>query len=361
MNTVLQAGIVATRAQAATLDPPPLVVLENVVDALDAVGLGSGPVTAEPIAAGNSNLTFVIRRGDQILVLRRPPRPPYPPSTHDVLREHAILAACGPTEVRVPRAITAVGDPSIIGAPFYVMGYVAGVVITTALPAELQPPPARRAIGEELVDALAEIHALDWRAAGLESMYRGDDYPGRQLRRFAGLWETYEARALPAVSEAGRRLAAHRPPPSPPTLVHGDYRLGNVMFAADAPARLLAVLDWEMTAIGDPLADLGYLIATWAQPGNASGALLGLGAVSAQPGFATREELRVRYEQCTGRDTTWLPWYEALANWKSAVLLEGSYQRFVRGESDDEFFAGLASGVPALAERALVALDRVAA
>lgn len=359
MSTELSTGIVATRAEAEGLEPPALVVLENVADALDAAGLGSGPVAVEAIAAGNSNFTFVVRRAGGTWVLRRPPRPPYPPSTHDVLREHAILAACAGTAVRVPGVVAAVAEPPGVGAPFYLMDHVSGAVITTVLPDALATVDARRAIGEELVDALAEIHALDWRAAGLAGMYRGDDYPARQLRRFGGLWERYEVRPLPAVTEAGRRLAERRPPPCPPSLVHGDYRLGNTMFSFEEP-RLLAVLDWEMAAIGDPLADLGYLTATWAEPGDDAGALIGMGAITAEPGFATRAQLRERYAARTGRDTTWLPWFEALANWKSAVLLEGSYQRFVRGEAEDPFFASLEDGVPGLAERALAALDLVA-
>lgn len=356
MTPTALSSVVATRAQAAALAVPPLVVLEEVAAAL---GDASAPVTAHAIAAGNSNFTFLVQRGPERFVLRRPPRPPYPPSTHDVLREYEILRACAGTSVRTPRPVAAVDDPAVVGAPFYVMDHVDGEVITTALPDGLTAQADGRRISEELVDALAEIHALDWSTAGLAGMYRGDDYPGRQLRRFTGLWERYEARPLPQVREVGERLAARRPPPVAPSLVHGDYRLGNVMFARTAPATLLAVLDWEMAALGDPLADLGYLTATWATPTDHVGPLLELGAVTAQPGFAAREELAARYAARTGRSLEWLPWFEALACWKSAVLLEGSYQRFVRGEADDPFFARLESGVPELAAQAAAALHRL--
>lgn len=350
------AEVVRTRAEAAGLAVAPLVVLEDVAAAL---GTPGAQVSASMIAAGNSNFTFVVERGEDRFVLRRPPRPPYPPSTHDVLREAAILRGCAGSPVRAPRVVVTVDDAGAVGTPFYVMDHVDGVVITDALPPGLTATQDGRAIGHELVDALAELHALDWRAAGLGDLYRGDDYPVRQLRRFGGLWKHYEARPLPLVRAVEERLAADRPPPLAPALVHGDYRLGNVMFARSSPARLLVVLDWEMAALGDPLADLGYLLATWAEPGDAVGPLLELGAVTAQPGFATRDELRARYEAATGRSTEWLPWYEALACWKSAVLLEGSYQRFVRGEADDPFFARLESGVPELAAQAERALARL--
>jgi len=350
--------VARTREEAAGLAVEPLVVLEDVADAL---GRPGATVTARAIAAGNSNFSFLVGDGAARYVLRRPPRPPYPPSTHDVLREYEILRACAGTDVRVPTPVAAVGDPAVVGAPFYLMDHVDGEVLTTALPLGLDAARDGRAIGDELVDALAEIHALGRHTPGLEELYRGDDYPARQLRRFGGLWEQYEARPLPLVGEVGARLAARRPPPVEPSLVHGDYRLGNVMFARSAPARLLAVLDWEMAALGDPLADLGYLLATWAEPGDATGPLLELGAVTAQPGFPSREDLATRYADRTGRSLEWLPWFEALACWKSAVLLEGSYQRFVRGEADDPFFARLETGVPELAAQASAALARLAA
>lgn len=356
MTPTTVSAVVATRAEAVDLVPEPLVVLENVADAL---GCDAASLTARPIAAGNSNFTFLVSRGEERFVLRRPPRPPYPPSTHDVLREAAILRGCAGSSVRVPTVVAAVDGPDVIGAPFYVMDFVAGEVITTELPLAFDAARDGRRIADELVDALAEIHALDWRAGGLSDLYRGDDYPGRQLRRFTGLWERYEARPLPLVREVAARLEAHRPPPVAPSLVHGDYRLGNVMYAPGSPARLVAVLDWEMAALGDPLADLGYLVATWAEPGSSTGPLLELGAVTAQPGFPSRDELRGRYEAVTGRSTEWLPWFEALACWKSAVLLEGSYQRYVRGEADDPFFARLETGVPELAAQAAAALDRL--
>ena len=348
--------VVRTRAEGELLDAPPLLVLDSLTDLLDRAGLGRGPVAATSVGDGHSNFTFLVTRGSERWILRRPPRPPFPASTHDVLREHRILAACVDEPARTPRPVLAVADLTVLGVPFYVMEFIEGAVITRELPEGARGQEAR--IAEELVTALAEIHAVDWRGCGLENLGRSEGYLQRQLRRFGGLWDGYRTRPIPAIDEAAQRLAASLPESREATLVHGDFRLGNTMFALDVPARLLAVVDWEMATIGDPLADVGYLVATWAQAGDDGGVLLDLGAVTAQPGFPDRDAVATLYEKRTGRPLGALPWYEALACWKSAVLLEGSYRRFREGATSDPFFARLEAGVPELAERAIEALDR---
>jgi aminoglycoside phosphotransferase (APT) family kinase protein len=346
-------AVVAEAADAAGLAQPPLLILRPLEAFLDAHGLGAGPIEAEPIGDGHSNVTYLIRRGDEHWVLRRPPRGPLPPSAHDVLREFRVLRACAGSPVRVPDAILACPDPAIIGAPFYLMTYVEGEVMTTELPAGLDPVTDPPRVVEELVTALAEVHALDWRAAGLASFAPPpEDYLERQLRRFTRLWELHRTRDLPAVEKVGEWLARNLPEPSGASLVHGDFRLGNTIFAAGSPARLAAVLDWELSTVGDPLADLGYLSATYAVPGDDGDPLVRLGSVTAQPGFPPRGAVVERYAEVSGRDVRKLGWYEALALWKSAVFLEGSYARLLNGTTDDPFFAGLATGVPELAERA---------
>ncbi len=200
------------------------------------------------------------------MVLRRPPRPPLPPSAHDVLREARLLTALEGTAARTPRVLATCDDEYVLGGvPFYVMEEAHGSVITTDVPEALDVPEHRRALGLELVDALAEIHAVDWQAAGLEGFGKPTGYLERQLRRFNGLWEHNKTRELPAVSEVGQWLADNLPESGPSTIVHGDYRLGNVMVGDQPPARVVAVFDWELATIGDPLADVGYMTITWAQ------------------------------------------------------------------------------------------------
>jgi aminoglycoside phosphotransferase (APT) family kinase protein len=344
-------AIVDTPEQAAALDRPPLLVRRPLEAYLDGCGLGNGPVEAEPVGEGHSNITYEIRRAGGRWILRRPPRPPLPPSAHDVLREARLLRALQRTAARVPKVLAVAEDPDVIGAPFYVMEVVEGAVATTAVPAPLDAEPERRRMADELIDALAAIHAVDWRAAGLEGFGRPTGYLERQLRRFTGLWEHNQTRELPTLDRVTAWLAEHRPESTEATIVHGDYRLGNVMFAPRAPARLVAVFDWELATIGDPLADVGYLVASWAQPGDPDFEVA-LHDVTRQPGFPTREALIARYEQITGRSMSDVAWYTTLALWKSAIFLEGSYKRRLAGTTDDAFFGKLEHGVPELAERA---------
>ena len=343
-------AIVDTPEQAAALDLPPLLVRRPLEAFLDAQGLGSGPLEAEPVGEGHSNVTYLVHRDGGSWVLRRPPRPPLPPSAHDVLREARLLSAVQDADVRTPRVLATCDDEAIIGAPFYVMERVEGHVMTIDVPAALAGETRR--IGEDLVDALVEIHAVDWRACGLEGYGKPTGYLDRQLRRFGGLWEHNRTRDLPVLERVTAWLAEHKPESGEATIVHGDYRLGNTMFAPDAPARLVAIFDWELATIGDPLADLGYLVATWSQADDPEDALRGLSAATRAPGFPTRDELIARYEERSGRSMSDVRWYMTLALWKSAVFLEGSYKRRLAGTTEDAFFDRLEAGVPLIAERA---------
>ena len=273
--------IVDTHQEAAALDLPPLLIRRPLEAFLDAHGLGRGELEAEPVGDGHSNVTYVIRRGSEEWVLRRPPRPPLPPSAHDVLREAFLLSALEPTAVRVPKVLATCDDDTLLGVPFYVMERVHGIVLQDALPAGMRP----ERIAEELVDALVEVHAADWQAAGLEGFGKPTGYLERQLRRFGGLWEHNKTREIGALEEVGRWLAEHLPQSGPATIVHGDYRLGNVMFTGE---RLSAIFDWELATIGDPLADIGYMLATYAQPGDPESTVASLTTVTRQPGFPTR-------------------------------------------------------------------------
>jgi aminoglycoside phosphotransferase (APT) family kinase protein len=345
-------AIVDTQEEAAALDRPPLLVRRPLEASLDAHHLGSGPIEAEPVGEGHSNVTYLVRRGDAELVLRRPPRPPLPPSAHDVLREARLLSALETADVRTPRVLFSCDDESVIGAPFYVMERIPGDVIAGTIPSRLDTEAERRRIGEQLVDALVEIHAVDWQSCGLGEFGKPTGYLDRQLRRFGGLWEHNKTRELPVLDDLTAWLGEHKPESGPATIVHGDYRLGNVMFAPGTPARLNAIFDWELATIGDPLADVGYLVATWAQPGDPENAISALGGLTRRPGFPTREELIARYEAGSGRSMSDVRWYMTLALWKSAVFLEGSYKRRLAGTTDDPWFDLLEKGVPDVAERA---------
>jgi aminoglycoside phosphotransferase (APT) family kinase protein len=344
--------IVDTPQDVANQELVPLIVREPLAGFLDEHGLGSGPVEVERIGEGHSNVTYLVTRGDERFVLRRPPRGPLPPSAHDVLREARLVDAIEPADVRTPRVLAACDDEAVIGAPFYVMAYEEGVVITSSIPDHLDSAEQRRRICEELVDALAEMHAVDWRACGLEGFGKPTGYLDRQLRRFGGLWEHNKTRELPLVQQVGEWLAANKPESPPATIVHGDYRLGNTMFDSSAPARLVAIFDWEMATIGDPLADIGYLTATWSERGAEHGTMFDLMSVTHEDGFMKRDELVLRYEEQTGRSMSDLRWYQALALWKAAVFMEGNYKRSVAGTTDDPYLKLFDEGVPQLAEAA---------
>jgi aminoglycoside phosphotransferase (APT) family kinase protein len=344
--------VVRTAAQAAALPQPPLVVLEPLTALLDQLGIGHGPLRAKPLGDGHSNVTYLLSRGGSRVVLRRPPRPPYAVSAHDVIREARIVAAARDAGVPAPRVFAAVEDTTVLGVPFVLVEHIAGHAISTDLPADLADPTATRAIGEALVDALADLHAVDVTTGPLAQIGRPTGYLARQLRRFTGIWTEVATRAIPDMDAVATWLADHLPESPAATLVHGDYRLGNVLVAAGPPPRVAAVLDWEMATLGDPLADLGYLTATWAEPGDPDHPMSRLSAATRAPGFPTRDQLRARYAARTGRDVSGHRWYEVLALWKAAVFLEASYGRHLAGTTHDPYFATLDDGIPQIAAAA---------
>jgi len=329
-----------------------LVPLERVEPWLDAQGLGSGPTTITRIGeGGGSNFSFLLEREGARLVLRRPPRPPLPPSAHDMVREARLQLALAPHGVRLPTIRAVCEDDDVLGVPFYVTDYIDADVVTSELPPGLETEDARRALGLDLVDTLVEIHAVDVNAPGVADFIRAGSYLERQVRRFTELWTVNQTRDLPAVVEVGAWLAANLPEPAPLAVVHGDYRLGNMMVAG---SRIVAVLDWEMGAVGDPRADVGYLLATYSEPGGDANPL-GTSPVTAMPGFPSRRELVERYAEQSGRDIGPLAWFQALALWKAAVFCEAIYGRYIRGElaAEDTNAARFEQGVPLLAETAL--------
>jgi aminoglycoside phosphotransferase (APT) family kinase protein len=354
-------GDIVETVDAGTGAKPPLLVLDRVRAFLDEHGLGTGPVRARRIGeGGGSNFTFLLERDEGRFVLRRPPRPPLPPSAHDVVREARLqLALREAGFARLPTIVAVCQDEGVLGVPFYVMTYLDGHVVTDELVPGLEAEHERRRLVEDLVDTLVEIHAADVTTPALAAFARPGSYNERQVRRFTQLWGINKTREIPTVERVGAWLADNVPAPWPETVVHGDLRLGNMMVFADEPTRIQAVLDWEMGAIGDPRADLGYLLATYSEPGGPPNPL-GTSPVTALPGFPSRSELTERYVGRAGRDVESLPWFEGLALWKAAVFCEAIYGRYVRGElgAEDERAARFEEGVPYLADAAADAVFR---
>jgi aminoglycoside phosphotransferase (APT) family kinase protein len=354
--------IVERPAEALAAPRPPLLILDTVREFLDDHGLGSGELRARRIGeGGGSNFSFLLERDDgSQFVLRRPPRPPLPPTAHDVVRESRLQLALAPLGIRVPTIRAVCEDESLLGVPFYVADYIDGHVIATELPPPLDGDrDARRRLGDDLVDTLVEIHAADVTTPALAAFSRPGNYNERQIRRFAQLWEINQTRELPTVVEVGTWLSRNIPEQLPATVVHGDYRLGNLIVGRERPDRIAAVLDWEMGTIGDPRADLGYLVATYSEPGGTR-TPLGTSPVTATDGFPTHAELAERYSTHSGRDIEPLAWFEALALWKAAVFCEAIYGRYIRGEltADDSRAARFEEGVPLLAATAAGVIAR---
>ena len=350
--------IVSTPGEAEEIEHGADIVLDPLEAFLDDAGLGVGSkAQVQAIGDGHSNLTFLVRRGDEAFVLRRPPRGGIASSANDVLRESSILGALAGTRVPVARVLVRCEDPDVIGAPFFVMSYMPGVPVNEAVPAALQVPRGPERIANEAIDTLVELHSLDLDLMGLGSFGKRDGYLERQIRRFRSLAESYATRPLPDLDQTADWLAANLPDQAETVFVHGDYRLGNLLYAA--PLHLSAVLDWELATLGDPLADLGYATAMWASPEDGDNPMFSLSRATAGGGFPDRGGLALRYAEATGRNLERLGWYQVLALWKSAVFLEGSYRRFSQGASTDPFFAGLDHGVPRLAATARAWISQI--
>ena len=261
-------------------------------------------------------------------MLRRPPLGHVLASAHDMGREHRIIAALQDSAVPVAPALGYCADATVNGAPFYVMGFVDGHVLRDREASEATLDLAgRRRAGESLVDTLAAIHAVDVDAVGLADLGRHDGYIARQLKRWYGQWNAQKTRELPAVDEVHDLLVARIPEQGPASIVHGDYRLDNCM--VDGHGTVVAVLDWEICTLGDPLADVGMLQVYWTGPDDAASAWDGSSTTA--PGFPGRDELTARYAATSGRDVSALPFYTAFAAWKLACILEGVYARYVGG------------------------------
>jgi aminoglycoside phosphotransferase (APT) family kinase protein len=287
------------------------------------------PLTFERISGGRSNMTFGVRdAAGHAWALRRPPLGKRLGSAHDMSREHKAIAALQDTPVPVPPVVGLCEDESVNGAPFYVMGFVEGPILRNAEEAEVFGEDKRRAIGERVVDTLVAIHAVDPDQVGLGDLGRKEAYVERQLRRWQGQWEKSKTRELPAVDAVHARLSARIPEQGPATIVHGDYRLDNMILSPSG--EVAAVVDWELCTLGDPLADVGMLLVYWGDPDDELFPLFAPATIA--PGFPSRDEVAERYAERAGRDLGLIDFYVALGLWKLAIILEGVYARYSAGQ-----------------------------
>jgi aminoglycoside phosphotransferase (APT) family kinase protein len=314
-------------------------------------------LSVENISFGHSNEVHLVRFAGKSWALRRPPRGPLLPTAHDVLREYRVLKALQETPLPLPRVYASCDDPGYIGAPFYLMEHLRGRVIRSpnvpgSGPSFAEKPAQRRAISEGMIDLLVTLQAIDWRAVGLERFGRPDGYLERQLKRWTDQLERTLplTRPLPVMEKIRDWLGAHMPAAQPPTIVHGDYKLDNVMWTLTDPPRPLALLDWEMSTIGDPLADFGWMLTYWSEPSDSEARRSVVSSMEPAPGYLSRREMVALYERRSGRAIEQVGFYEAFALFKLAIILEGSYSRYLSGQADDPIFATYDVRVPAIAD-----------
>ena len=305
----------------------------------------------------------MVSDGEQRYVVRRPPLAHVLPTAHDMGREYTMMHALAETPIPVPRILAFCADETVLGAPFYVMEYVDGHVVRDRVPAALGDTPAtRRCMSVALIDTLVALHALDPDEIGLGDFGHPEGFLSRQVRRWWQQWEASKTRELPAMDELHRRLEETVPAQSAPGIVHGDYRLDNVMYAPADPERIVAVLDWEMSTIGDPLCDVGLLLVYWADTTeDASARALHGNALTVEDGFLKRRELIAAYSAGSPRDLSALDWYVALGAYKLAIIAEGITARFLMGMTVGEGFDTVGAAVPGIVEGALVTLNRLPA
>jgi aminoglycoside phosphotransferase (APT) family kinase protein len=302
-------------------------------------GLCGPQVTARAVGDGHSNLTYLVSDGEHTVVVRRPPPPPVPAGAHDVLREARLISALAPTPVPAPRILAIATAGEILDVPFVVSEFVDAVVITEATPASLAQPATRRQIGEAAVDTLATLHTVDWRAHGLSDFGKPHGFNARHLNRVCALVTDADGALPHGFADLAGWLTRHVPDESGATIVHNDFRLGNLMVAPDPPGRVVAVLDWELATLGDPLFDLGYFLSCYPQPGEPLTPTAAMGTAVLEDGYPTRDQLLDRYCASAGIQSPPITWYYALAQFKLAALYEYGRRRAAAGPGGDPYFA----------------------
>jgi len=316
----------------------------------DAEG-GVGELSASLIAGGRSNPTYEVTDGERSWVLRRPPYGHILPSAHDMGREHRVLSALQDTGVPVPRVVGLCRDESVIGASFYVMDKLEGVTLRTHTDTARLTHTQRGQLADTMVDILVRLHEVDPAAVGLADWGRPDGYLQRQLKRWRGQWEASMTQPRPEVEQLLHRLAATLPDSRHPGIVHGDFKVDNMMVDREDPARIVGVLDWEMSTLGDTLTDLGILCSFWDQEGEFHNPITA--GATALPGFPARAQVVERYAAARGFEVSDLDWYMVFADLKIAIILEGIHARHLQGHTSGADFEGVGAMVGPLLERAL--------
>jgi aminoglycoside phosphotransferase (APT) family kinase protein len=317
-----------------------------------------GDFEVRQFGGGHANLTYLLRFGDREFVLRRPPYGPLPKGGHDMKREYRVLSKLYASYPLAPRAFVLCTDADIVGADFVVMERRNGIVIRRALPPFFDDnEPARRALSENFVDIIADLHGVDYEAAGLADLGKPTGYLERQLTGWTERWDAADTADRADASSLIARLKKDVPVSGAPGIVHNDFKLDNAIVSATDPTTFVAVLDWDMCTIGDPLTDLGNVLGLWLEPGDPTG--FGSSTMPTDvPGFLRRSELVARYARRTGRDCSRAPWYHAFSVFRYAVIAQQIYARFVRGATSDERFANFAPYVTGLVEHGLELADK---
>jgi len=321
--------------------------------------LDATKVEIEQFPGGHSNLTYLVRLGGREFVLRRPPFGPVAPTAHDMPREFRLLAAVHPLFARAPSPYLLCEDASIIGVPFYLMERRRGLVIRRDIPEEIGDDlDLRRRVGEGMVDTLAELHSVDIYSSGLVNIGKPVGFVTRQVKGWTQRWQRSKTSELEAIDRVIDWLAERIPPEPDPeagrpaTLVHNDFKLDNVMLDPKNPARVVAVLDWEMCTVGDPLIDVGIFLCYWAMKDDPEARRESISPVTTEPGWISRGEVIDRYAQETARDLSGIAFYEVFALFKTAVVLQQIYYRYVKGQTHDERFKSFDRRVSGLAQAA---------
>ena len=306
-------------------------------------------IELEQFPNGHSNLTYLLRISERDFVLRRPPLGPVAPKAHDMVREYHVLRAVHPHFPQAPQVFLLCEDSAVLGAPFFVMERRHGLVLREEIPAAIAAiPNYPRMISEAFLDTMVRLHAIDASSDDVRHLGKPEGYVDRQVRGWADRWERAKTSEVSEMDHVVRWLAGRVPVPLTPSLIHNDYKLDNILLASGSPDRIEAVLDWEMATIGDPLSDLGLTLCYWTWATDPEVRVAGIPALTAAPGWYTRDQLVARYAARTGRDVTHIGYYEVLGVFKLAVIIQQIYCRFHRGQTHDERFRNFDTRVAAL-------------